>query len=251
MDRWKGKVAIVTGASSGIGAAIVKKLVEEDLIVVGLARRVDRMEELRDELVTKKTNFHPLKCDISKESDTQSAFKYVVDNIGPIHVLVNNAGCVTNSSLALGPTETWKQVLDVNVLGLCVATREAIKDMRKNNVDGHIIHMNSILGHNIVEIDGLNIYPATKYAVTAMTETLRKEFNKMKSKIKITSISPGIVATDIFSAGNLDQIERQLKNDEIPCLASEDVADAVYYILSTPPKVNITELTIRPVNEDL
>lgn len=88
--------------------------------------------------------------------------------------------------LTEGKTEDWRKEFDVNVLGLCIATREAVKIMRANNIDGHIIHINSILGHRVAVEPKLNVYPATKHAVTALTETLRQELNSLKSKIKVT-----------------------------------------------------------------
>ncbi|XP_074034885.1 farnesol dehydrogenase isoform X2 [Leptinotarsa decemlineata] len=207
------------------------------------------MKELEQQLHSSQGKFYPYECDMSIEADILSSFKYVTENIGPIHVLINNAGCISGSTLAEGDTTEWQKLLNVNVLGLCIATREAVKDMKKNNIDGHIIHMNSIAGHTLTDVGGISIYPATKHAVTAMTETLRQEFNKMKLKIKITSISPGIVATDIFANGNLNDIQKLVDNNDVPRLSPEDVADGVCYTLSTPPGVNVLELTIKPVNE--
>lgn len=85
-----------------------------------------------------------------------------------------------------GDTEAWKTIFDVNVLGLCIATREAVKSMKENNIDGHIVHINSVVGHQVINYPGLNVYPASKHAVTALTETLRLEFNSLGLKIKIT-----------------------------------------------------------------
>ncbi|KAF2886866.1 hypothetical protein ILUMI_19307 [Ignelater luminosus] len=186
MERWVEKVAIVTGASSGIGAAIVEQLVEAGLKVVGLARRKERLEELSKHLEGKKGKFYAYSADISKEEDILKAFQWVKDNLGPVHILVNNAGVTRVTNLTDGNTEFWKEVLDTNVLGLCIATREAVKDMRANNVDGHIIHINSIAGHYVPAFPNTNVYAGSKYAVTALTETLRQELNSIGSKIKIT-----------------------------------------------------------------
>lgn len=92
----------------------------------------------------------------------------------------------SNTNLLEGDTETWKKILDTNVLGLCIATREAVKNMRENNVDGHIIHINSLAGHIVVNVPNLSVYTASKFAVTALTETLRQELNSIGSKTKIT-----------------------------------------------------------------
>lgn len=156
--------------------------------VVGLARRVERIEELSNKLQGKRGKLYAVKADLSKEDDILKAFEWTKNNVGPIHVLVNNAGCVAlTTNLTEGDTELWKKVLDLNVLGLCIVTREAVKNMRENNIDGHIIHINSESGHNVPNFAPiLNVYPASKFAVTALTETLRQELNSINSKIKIT-----------------------------------------------------------------
>ncbi|XP_068894765.1 farnesol dehydrogenase-like [Tenebrio molitor] len=250
MDRWKGKVAIVTGASAGIGAAIAKQLVEEGLQVVGLARRSERVEELAKKLQGQKGKLYAIKADISKEEDILEAFKWTSDNVGPVHILVNNAGIVQQTNLIEGDTEKWKKTFDTNVMGLCVATREAVKIMKAEKIDGHIIHINSVAGHTVPNYPGLNVYPASKYAVTALTETLRQELNHLGLKIKITSVSPGTVDTEIVQTNNfvinskfVEKMKKTLK------LNAEDVADSVLYVLSTPRHVQIHELTIKPFGE--
>jgi NADP+-dependent farnesol dehydrogenase len=100
--------------------------------------------------------------------------------------LVNNAGYMKEGLLTEGDTQEWKKEFDVNVLALCIATREAIRVMRTNDIQGHVIHINSIAGHVGPKAPKLNVYSATKYAVTALTETLRQELNTLQSKIKIT-----------------------------------------------------------------
>ncbi|XP_018565970.1 farnesol dehydrogenase-like [Anoplophora glabripennis] len=250
MDRWIGKVAIVTGAGAGMGAAICKALVENGLQVVGLDKREEKIDELSQKLTGKKGKLHPVRADLTKEKDILEAFKWVKDNLGPVHILVNNAGVIKLGSLSEGDTESWKQMLDVNVLGLCIATREAIKSMKENSVDGHIIHINSIAGHKVYNVPCLNIYPATKFAVTALTESLRLELNSVESKIKITSVSPGATETEILEPSNEHRNDPQLLKAFKTLLQAEDVADAVTYVLSTPPHVQIHELTIKPINEE-
>ena len=123
---------------------------------------------------------------MTKEEDILKVFKWSKDNLGPVHILVNNAGRVAHTNLTEGKTEDWKSVFDLNVLGLCIATREAVKIMKENKINGHIVHVNSIVGHQVVNYPGLNVYPASKFAVTALTETLRQELNHQGLKIKIT-----------------------------------------------------------------
>jgi len=247
LDRWKGQVAVVTGASSGIGAALATRLVKEGLKVVGLARRVERVQELAKKLKGEKGELHAVKADITKEEDVIKAFKWIKDNLGSVHILVNNAGYFPNSNLTSGETKVWKAAFDLNVLGLSIATREAVKNMRENKIDGHIIHINSVLGHRVINIPGLNVYAASKFAVTALTETLRQELNQIGSKIKISSVSPGLVETEMTTLNNDVSEDRKKLLSQLPILKPDDIVDGVVYVLSTPPHVQVHELTIQPL----
>ncbi|KAF2880511.1 hypothetical protein ILUMI_25664 [Ignelater luminosus] len=239
LNRWHGKVAVVTGASQGIGFAIAKRLAQTGLKVVGLARNVEKLEELSKTLDGK---LYAVTADITKEEDILKAFEWIKENVGPIHILINSAGVSRLTQLINGSTNLWKDVFDTNILGLCIATREAVKDMRVNNVDGHIIHLNSIAGHKAIN---LNVYSASKFAVTALTETLRQELNSIGSKIKITSISPGQVKTNILDnsarASGLPELPQQMAEllSKAPALQVEDIVDAIEYVLATPPHVQV------------
>nr|CAD7461194.1 unnamed protein product [Timema tahoe] len=250
MERWSGRVALVTGASAGIGAAIVRELVKNGLIVVGLARRAELVEELSTELKGAPGKLHALKGDVSKEEDILAAFDWVKKNLGRIDVLVNNAGVLYLSMLTDGETSHWKQIFDLNVLGLSICTREAFKLMKEKGVDdGHIIHINSIDGHMPVVFPGMAHYFASKHAVTVLTEGLRRELVQLGSKIRVTSISPGVVDTDMLRSFTDDA---QVSKDMFSALKSEDIANAVTYALGTPPHVQVRyihEIIIKPIGE--
>ncbi|XP_044731173.1 farnesol dehydrogenase-like [Chrysoperla carnea] len=254
MEQWNGAVAVVTGASAGIGESIAIELVKKGLKVVGLARRIDRLNKLKEDLKNESGEFHPIKCDMTIEEDILAAFQWTRNNLGGVNLLVNNAGTSRHSNLTEGKTSDWKTVIDLNLLGLCIATREAVKIMTENDVAGLIIHINSVAGHFPLtsQAPTLNVYGASKYAVTSVAETLRLELAAKKSKIRVTSISPGVVKTEILQASGLDKIEsiRDIMKT-IPALEPVDVANAVLYLMTTPPSVNVTELTIRPTGETL
>jgi NADP-dependent 3-hydroxy acid dehydrogenase YdfG len=193
MDRWEGKVAVVTGASSGIGAAIAVALVKAKMTVVGIARRLDRMQQLKDELPEEvRENFQPFMCDVTREEEVVSVFKWVDENYQGIHVLVNNAGILRNCMLLEAEnTSKLRQVIDTNIMGVAICSREAFQIMKKRGInDGHIVHINSITGHNVQYLVDMgpswNIYHATKHAVTAMTETMRQEFLRENTNTKIS-----------------------------------------------------------------
>ncbi|PNF16600.1 Dehydrogenase/reductase SDR family member 11 [Cryptotermes secundus] len=250
MERWSGRVAVVTGASAGIGAAIAKELVKKGLKVVGLARRVERIEELAASLKSAPGKLHALKCDVTKESEVQAAFKWIKTNLGGVDILINNAGAAYNSKLITGPVENWRRILDLNVLALSVCTKEALESMKEKGVDdGHIVHINSVAGHRI-PTSGMstNMYWASKHAVTLLTEGLRQELVAEKSKIRVTSVSPGVVETEFIAATGSEVDPKQIYSS-FPHLEAKDVADAVLYVLGVPPHVQIHELTIKPIGE--
>uniref|UniRef100_A0A1Y1MHG4 Dehydrogenase/reductase SDR family member 11 n=1 Tax=Photinus pyralis TaxID=7054 RepID=A0A1Y1MHG4_PHOPY len=256
MERFNGKVAIVTGASSGIGKAIASQLVEEGMNVAGLARRKEKLEELRDSLGGLKGVFHPVPVDMSKEADIIQAFDYVAEHLGAIHVLVNSAGCSRITPLSCGETDNWKDIFDINVIGLSIATREALKNMAANQTDGHIVHINSIYGHYATKLNN-SMYCASKFAVTALTESLRCELIARKSRTKITSISPGYVETefmDVLSKTSNGLFSKELLHSfrhNNPYLKPEDVANCVLYALKTPPHVQVHDVIIRPIGEKI
>ncbi|XP_069683512.1 farnesol dehydrogenase-like [Periplaneta americana] len=247
MERWSGRVALVTGASAGIGAAIAQELVKKGLKVVGLARRVERVQDLANSLKSAPGKLHPIKCDVTKEEEVKEVFKWVKDNLGGTDILVNNAGVGSANSLTGGPVENWRKIYDLNVLALSVCTKEALQSMKEKGVDdGHIIHINSVAGHKVIHPFGL--YSSSKHAVTALTEGLRRELVNQKSKIRVTSISPGAVKTEIFEVSGLS-IDKMDEYKTMPYMESKDIADSVLYVLGTPPHVQIHELTIIPVGE--
>ncbi|XP_012253451.2 farnesol dehydrogenase-like [Athalia rosae] len=247
MERWVGKVALVTGASSGIGAAITENLVRDGLQVVGVARRVEKVEEINKKLEGFKGKLHVRKCDVTKEEDILEVFRWIKENLGGVDVLVNNAGLFVAGSLTDGETEGFKRILDVNVLAVAIATREAVRSMKEREVAGHIFNINSVLGHFIGPPNNIvSLYPSSKFAVTAMTEVTRKELVLAGTKIKITSVSPGYVSTELFSPNGVSVISPdRLKT--LSALNPEDVANAVSYALSTPEHVQVCELIIRAV----
>ncbi|XP_029963496.1 dehydrogenase/reductase SDR family member 11-like [Salarias fasciatus] len=253
MERWRGRVALVTGASVGIGAAIARELVRLGMKVMGCARDVEKIQKLAAECQSAGFSgvLVPFKCDLTKEEEILSMFAAIKAQHQGVDVCINNAGLGHADHLLSGRTSGWRNMLDVNVLALTICTRETYQSMKERNVDdGHIIHLNSVCGHRVVAFPDLNFYTATKHAVTALTEGLRQELRLAKSHIRATSISPGLVVTDFPSRlyVNEPQKAEDLYNLYTP-LAAQDVADAVTYVLSAPPHVQIGEVLIQPVEE--
>lgn len=186
LRRWQNKVAVVTGASAGIGAAIAQKLVEEGLQVVGLARKSDKVEDLAKKLLRETGKLYAYKANITSEEEVLKAFDWIFKNVGPVSILVNNAGIGFAGTLLDGETQFWKQTLDTNVLALSVCTREAIKQMRSNGIDGQIIHIGSVPIYINSIFPSFNMWTPSKTAVASLTEMLRQELNQIGSKIKVS-----------------------------------------------------------------
>ncbi|XP_052899034.1 farnesol dehydrogenase-like [Anopheles moucheti] len=243
MDRWRNKVAVVTGASSGIGAAIAKDLAKAGMITIGLARRVERVEQLKQDLPKEAAaRLHAIKCDVSLEADIVKTFQRIRDTHGGVDVLVNNAGIVrSNNLLDVGTTADVRAVLDTNVTGLVLCSQWAYKSMVDRQVDGHIVHISSVAGHIVPNFPKINIYPGTKHAVRAITETMRQELRAAGTKIKVTSISPGGVKTEI--------LDPSFVPEDMPMLEAEDISAAVLYVIGTPPNVQVHEIIIKPIGE--
>ncbi|XP_047106791.1 dehydrogenase/reductase SDR family member 11-like [Schistocerca piceifrons] len=185
MERYAGRVALVTGANSGIGAATARALLEKGLKVVGLDKRIDMIKQLARELKDAPGALYPLQCDVSSEESILCALKWIKENLGGIDVLINSAGLCGDSSLTAGQTAEWKRILDVNVLGLSICTREAVQSMLDRGVDdGFIIHICSISGHIIPSDSNYSMYHASKHAVKTLLEGLRKDLVARNSKIR-------------------------------------------------------------------
>ncbi|XP_017062823.1 farnesol dehydrogenase [Drosophila eugracilis] len=245
MERWQNCVAAVTGASSGIGAEIVRKLISAGVVVVALARRLDRLEQLRQEVPEcRRPLLHVRQCDVTDLVSVNAAFDAVQQDLGGVDILINNAGKLSGGQLLTMPLDTVQQVLQTNVMGVVYCTQRAFESMSQRHSPAHIVLINSIVGHYIFNpLPGsqqeLNMYPATKHAVTALTELFRQELREFKTQIKVTSISPGLVDTELVP----------LAYKRLPMLQAEDVANAIMYVLATPPHVQVHELTIKPMGE--
>ncbi|KRK07156.1 farnesol dehydrogenase isoform X2 [Drosophila yakuba] len=195
MERWHNCVAVVTGASSGIGAEIARKLVSAGVVVVALARRLDRLEQLRQELPEdRRSRLRIMQCDVSDVSSVNAAFDAVQRDLSRVDILINNAGKLSGGQLLTMSVDTVQQVLQTNVMGVVYCTRRAFESMRQRQSTGHVVLINSIVGHYIFNpLPGsqqeLNMYPATKHAITALTELFRQEMREFKTQAKVTHSS--------------------------------------------------------------
>jgi NADP-dependent 3-hydroxy acid dehydrogenase YdfG len=244
MERWKDRVAVVTGASSGIGHEVARRLLDAGMRVHAWARREERMADLVEagggRLVARRV-------DLRSEPDILAGFAAVRDADGGVDVMVNNAGLGFEEPLTTGDTERWREMLEVNVLALCVCTREAVADMRRRGDDGHVVHVSSMAGHRVPP--GSGVYSATKYAVRSLTEGLRRELRELSSGVRVTAISPGFVETGFHGNYYGDEERAREAYSRFKVLDAADVAAAVTYVLGQPPHVQVHDVLIRPTDQ--
>lgn len=260
-------LAVITGASSGIGYAIAQRLAKEGYDLALCARRQDRLNALALELREQGATVLTQAVDLRNEAQILSFFKAIDQRFGSMEVLVNSAGLGHPDPLMTGSTEAWREMLEVNVLALCICTREAIARMKTNapqpensnaessnssmsgpSESGHIIHLSSMSGHRIpTTVAGL--YSATKFAVRSLTETLRRELRQADSTIRISSISPGIVETEFAEKYSKSADQAAATYGQHPMLQAEDIADAVAYLLKQPQHVEVHDILLRPTQQ--
>lgn len=232
MSSLHGKAILVTGASSGIGRAIAKVLLEQGAKVFGMCRRIGKVPD----------GVTPISCDFRQSERIAHAFE-ILDEASPqLDALVNAAGVAYLSRLTDGDPAEWAEMWEVNVLGLAHASQAALK--RFPTTGGRIVNVSSLSGHRVPPTGGF--YAPTKFAVRAMTESLRNEIRHDGSPHQISSVSPGFVDTplvDGYFKGREDELT-QMKSS-MRMLDPEDVSRAVLHILQAPPHVEIGDITLR------
>lgn len=247
MASLKQKVAIVTGASSGIGEATAIALAAAGAKVAIAARRSERLETLTQRIQQNGGEALPITADVANEAQVQHMVSATKDKWGRVDILVNNAGVMLLGPVYEANTEDWRRMFDVNVLGLMYATH-AILPLMKAQGEGHIVNISSVAGR--VANAGTGVYNATKWAVNAFSESLRKEVHK--DKIRVTIIEPGLVATELPQHITNSSAKERAKAfyESVRSLDSEDIAAAIVYAVTQPPHVNVNEILIRPTEQE-
>jgi len=246
LSRWKNKVALVTGATSGIGEAIAYALANIGMTVAIAGRRREQLEAVANNIKKQDGKVFHFVCDLGEEASIVHMFEAIRRDIGSLDALVNNAGTGFEGSVARLSTADLRQVMAVNVLGTSICIREAVKHF-EHRQDTAVITISSLAAHRI-PAGGYGHYAASKHALRAIMEALRTELIALGSPTKVGSISPGTVATDFhkhFSRTEVDPTEALNFERLLP----QDIAEAVLYMLSTPCHVQINDILMRPVGQ--
>ncbi|PSL18579.1 SDR family oxidoreductase [Dyadobacter jiangsuensis] len=241
------KIALITGASSGIGAGTAKVLAANGFKVGIAARRIDKLNELKNEITLSGGEALPIQMDVTDPDSVKRGVEKLVAAYGSIDVLVNNAGLMPLSDIESLKVDEWNQMIDVNIKGVLNSTAAVLPYLKEQN-SGHIINMSSIAGRKVFK--GLSIYCATKFAIAAFSDGLRMELAP-KFKIRVTNIQPGAVATELYDhisdpkyRDDMEQLAKQMT-----FLTGEDIGNSILYAVSQPAHVNVSEVFVLPTEQ--
>jgi len=247
MTDLSGHTAIVTGASSGIGAATARMLADEGASVALAARREERLQTLRDEIEADGGTALVVPTDVTDRAQVQHLADATVDRFGRIDILINNAGIMPLSLMKNLHEEEWEQMVDVNVKGVLHAIGAALPVMQAHG-GGHIVNISSVAGRRL--FPGGAVYCGTKHFVRALSEGMRNELAPDHG-IRVTSIEPGAVATELPQTITDDDILAQMQEGfgDLEMMESEDIAEAIRYALTAPERVDVEELLVMPTDQ--
>ena len=237
----RGKAALVTGASSGIGEAIAQELVKRGACVALFARRANRLQELSQRLAGQGYE-KPLIVpgDVSKPEDVQNLVNQIVQRCGKLDIVIANAGFGYRASIVDGDPQRWKKVLDTNVYGLLLTLKYGVEQLLKQG-SGHVVVTSSVSGRAVIA--GGAVYSGSKFAVNAIAEALREEVGQQG--IRVTTVAPGAVETDFAEAAGYPP-EAMEALEQIEPLQAQEFARVVIQVLEQPRNVDIAELTVYP-----
>ena len=211
------------------------------------ARRTERLQELEKQIIKNNGEILVQKTDVTRKSDCDSLVNTIVEKWGKVDILINNAGLMPLSYFKNGKVEEWEQMIDVNIKGVLYCTSAVVPYMLEKK-SGHIINISSVAGR--IVFAGGSVYCATKHAIAALSEGLRKELSPTYN-IRVTCIEPGAVETELLESitdESMTGFIQATKNMET--LRSDDIANAILYAVQAPGHVNVNEILIRPTAQE-
>ena len=246
MARLDGKVAVITGASSGIGQATAEALAAEGAAVVVAARREDRLEDLVERIEGNGSRALAVSCDVTDEDQAHDLIRKAKEEFRRVDIVVNNAGVMQLSKVEKSLSDEWRQMFDINVLGLLYVTDAAIQVMKEQG-SGHLVNISSLASRGTRP--ALGVYSGTKTAVNDISEALRQELQG--DNIRVTIIEPGAVETELPDHITDEEAREGISSllAELDPLQPEDIAAAIAYCVTQPERVSINEMLIRPTQQ--
>jgi len=242
--RLDGTAALVTGASSGIGAATALALAAQGATVAVAARRRDRLEQLAAQITDKGGQALVIEADITDREQAGALVDRTAADLGRLDILVNNAGVMLLGPVAGADTSDWRRMIELNLLGLLWCTHAALPHMAEGE-GGDIVNVSSVAGRRASA--GAAVYNMTKFGVHAFSEALRQE--ALHAGVRVTVVAPGFVETEL-QAHNTNPVVRQSmerSREQIgEVLKADDIADAIAFAVTRPPHVCLNELLVRP-----
>jgi len=246
-----GTVALVTGASSGIGHATARRLAASGAAVALVARRRDRLEASADEIRSSGGSATALEADVTNQADAEAVVQRVVDELGRLDVLVNNAGVMLLGPVLEAPVEEWERMVHVNLLGVLYCAKAALPHLLtaaagEPRGTADLVNVSSVAGRTVRL--GSGVYNATKHAVGAFSESLRQEVTGRH--VRVSLIEPGAVDTELASH-NRPEIQESMaaRFADMERLEAQDIADVIRYVVTRPRHVAINELLVRPTDQ--
>jgi len=247
MANLNGAVAVVTGASSGIGEAIAVDLAKHGATVVATARRKDRL----DALAAKSANIHAIECDVADADSVRAMIDETISRFGRLDILVNNAGLGLTGYATQITLDEWKQMVDVNVMGVLncshIAVPHLIAAAKGSRGVADIVNISSVAGRKA--LPGSSVYAATKFAVNAFSDGLRQEL--ASKHVRVSIVAPGMTESEMIYKIRPDLLEKiRASLEAMPSMTAAEVAETVTFCVTRPAGVAISDLLVRPTEQE-
>jgi len=252
-ERLEGTVALVTGASSGIGEATARALAAQGASVVVVARRKDKLDQLAATITEKAGKVLVIEADVTDQAQAQAAVERTVSELGRLDTVINNAGVMLLGPAVGAPLEEWDRMVTLNLQGLLYISHAALPHLLTAAEDSprrvaDLVNISSVAGR--AARSGSGVYNMTKFGVVAFTESLRQELTKRH--VRVSVVEPGAVETELTDHLRPEVREMMSKRfADMERLKSEDIADAIHYIVTRPRHVAINEMLVRPTEQEM